>query len=291
MKSKIDFKNLSKNLPFKEKVELLFANNNSVTDGGERIISVLEQERLENGICTTPREVEEYNKLIAFYNSFTYIILDLQTAYLNYKSALNSLNTFIIGLDVKLILLRKEENNLEKIYNLLNESLDQEDADRVFKKIEEIFDDKNYLGFDVIKLIDYFSPQGVEPEELEPNNQPNIIFQRKLVNTVKAIKHIQKHLYLIDLIHSNYDINFIKKSDWELVDDYKNEIKKFLENESIITIIDFYNKLNKRGSIMNENLAENDFLDVIADINKSVEITEEEKREMEKILEKYLNRN
>lgn len=286
----LDLKRLSKGMHIKDKMRLLFEdmNRQAETDGKESVLT--SQER--DAILADARKNNEMNvirRVNELYLAATYIGLDMELTEMTLYLSISCLERILMGVVLKST---AEEIVGEIIYDMARQS--SNNPDEIDKQNQELRV-KYKVDSVLFKGFDFFNP----PEGDESSNSsdkevpvigPNEDVQKFFMLSYQHARKLKKKLYEMEYVIKQAPIDFLPGYNKKLIEDSEELLSLFVSLDSSLRPLRLYRDY---GSVFitDNNLAEPDFLAIVKDVNKSLELTDGEKSELEGKIEKSVRDN
>jgi hypothetical protein len=282
----LNIKKLAKGMSLEDKAQLLFADHNkqAETAGVERILAPDEEQAIIDDARKLD-QIDELNRLVGLFNFASLILLDIQTAYLNFGIALSKLEGFIMASAV-----RGKAGDIihELIYELATAGYSEKEQDRgdIQKKIDTKAQELNEKYSTVnkfLELYDHFTPPAkavsyfhseLKNKDIEPNKH----LQHFFMQTIQMLKDFRRVVYQLDYIVKLAKIDFLGDADRKKLKEYEKQVAGFIKLEGLHSTVNIYKKWADKEIMRTEGLYEPKFLDTIRDIEKSIQLTPEDKR-------------
>lgn len=252
MKKNLNIKTLAKGMRVEDKAKLLFADRNkkAETQGKERLLTPDEEEALIRD-AQDLHQINELNRLNKLFNMATFMMLDIQTAYLHFKLAEGRLLTILTGM----ILVGEASDSLgQAIYDLSIEGYSDEQLEdkkfqeEVDKKAEEF--NKKYRKNGLTKIYDYFEPslrEGYFSTKTGVLSQPNPLMQKAFMMVIVEIKRFKKQIYSSEYVEASAKIPLLSDKDRETIKNFTEEVESFVNLEGHLGLIQMYADFADKG--------------------------------------------
>lgn len=284
MKKQLNIKGLAKGMRVEDKAMLIFADRNKrgETSGREGLLTPDEEKALIED-AQDLHQINELNRLNRLYNFSVFMMLDIQTAYLNFRLAEGRLLTILTAM----ILVGEGSDAFNwAIYDLASQGY--KDGELEDKKLQEEIDKKakelrkKYKATDGLsKIYDYFEPSlrdsGYFSTGDDVMSQPNPLLQQALMQVVAEIKAFNKQIYQREYVEVKAGMGLMSERDKTKIDSYSNEINEFTSLEGCWGLIRMYPEFADKRLIRTEDLAEPKFLETVKDMGKATKLSEKEK--------------
>lgn len=278
MNKNLNIKTLAKGMRVEDKAKLLFADRNkrAETSGKEGVLTPDEEKAIIED-AQDLRQIPELNRLNRLYNACTYLVLDIQTAFLNFQLA----NERVLTVLTAMILVGEASDSLgDTIYALATAGYSEEQLeDKKFQKeVDQKADEyrKKYKSTDLTKIYDYFEPSLRESSyfstKTEELSQPNKLLQRTFMETIRRVKQFRKQVYCSKYVETKAGIELLSERDRQTIDRFTKEVDEFVNLESYLGLIKMYADFADNGVLKNEGLIEPKFIDAIKDMKKATRL-------------------
>lgn len=267
-----------------DKARLIFADRNKRgdTNGREGLLTPDEEKALIED-AQELRQISELNRLNRLYNISVFMMLDIQTAYLNFRLAEGRLLTILTAM----ILVGEGSDAFNwVIYDFVTQGYkngqleDEKIQEEIDKKTRELR--KKYKTTDGLsKIYDYFEPSLRDSSYFSTDDdvmsQPNPLLQKALMQVVREIKAFNKQLYQREYVEAKAGMEFTSEKDKTKIDIFTNEMNELTNLEGCWGLIRMYAEFADKRLIRTKNLAEPKFLKTVKDMEKATRLTEKEK--------------
>lgn len=286
MTKDLDFKRLSKDMSLQDKAKILFADIGKRAEGFGRLLTPGEKQAIVEDAVKN-KQMEELNRLKKTYDLGTLLIIEARVAFLNFKLALSVLSAFLIAITIK----TTNDNIINQIiYDLaVSKETDEEKTNKLFNEL-----DKKYKDNKTLNQYDLFTPPLINPDDYlktSPNMlpEPNIFLQEALMETVNKLKEYKLIRYQLEYVVKNLmGIDFLSDGQKQRLVEHDKVIAGFIGLDEVFAIIKVFSDFEEKAIIRTTSLAEPKFLETIKDINKAVELTEEDKKKTEEYIDHML---
>jgi hypothetical protein len=274
----INIKTLAKGMRVEDKAKLLFADRDkrAETSGKEGLLTPDEEKAIIED-AQDLRQITELNRFNKLYNIASFLLLDIQTAFLNFELA----NERVLTVLTAMILVGEATDALgDTIYALATAGYSEEQLeDKTFQKeVDQKADDfrKKYKSTDLTKIYDYFEPSLRETSyfstKAETLSQPNPLLQRAFMEAVKRVKQFRKQVYSSKYVESKAGMELLSERDRQTINGFTKEIDEFVNLESYLGLIKMYADFADKGMLRNEGLIEPKFIEAIKDMKKATRL-------------------
>jgi len=296
MKRNLNIKTLARGMRVEDKAKLLFADRNkkAETQGKERLLAPDEEEALIRD-AQDLHQINELNRLNKLFNMATFMMLDIQTAYLHFKLAEGRLLTILTGM----ILVGEASDSLgQAIYDLSTEGYSDEQLEdkkfqeEVDKKAEEF--NKKYKKTGLTKIYDYFEPslrEGYFSTKSGKLSQPNPHMQKAFMMVVAEIKRFRKQIYSSEYVEASAKIPLLSDKDRETIKNFTEEVESFMNLEGHLGLIQMYADFAAKGMLRSDNLSEPKFLMAVKNMEKATRLGKQTKASAEADIEDVLQKH
>lgn len=284
----LNIKYLAQGMRVEDKAKLMFADRDkrAETQNKEWILTPEEEDALVRD-AQELHQINELNRLFRLYNASCLMIVDIQTAYLNFLLAEEKLEAAL----TIIIFVNEGKDKLERVIKdwilggYTDEQLENKEIqDKVEQKASELrkkyLEDSGSTG-----ELDYFSPplkeQGyfyvgtLENLEVEPNRH----LQKHFMEVIKRAKEYKRQVYMCDYLSEKAGFELKNDREKETIDEFNKGIAEFERLELPFGFIKIYSDLAEKGLGKMTNLIEPSFLESLKDITKAININEEEQQE------------
>lgn len=274
----INIKTLAKGMRVEDKAKLLFADRNkrAETSGKEGLLTPDEEKAIIED-AQDLRQIAELNRLNRLYNTASCLLLDIQTAFLNFELA----NERVLTVLTAMILVGEATDALgDTIYALATAGYSEEqlEDEKIQKEVDQKANEfrKKYKCADLTKIYDYFEPSLRESSyfstKTEELSQPNPLLQRAFMETVKRVKQFRKQVYSSKYVESKAGIELLSERDRKIIDGFIKEIDEFVNLESYLGLIKMYADFADKSMLKTEGLIEPKFIEAIKDMKKATRL-------------------
>jgi len=226
MTKNLNIKPLVKGMRVEDKAKLLFADRNKRADtGGKEGLLTPDEEKALIGDAQDLHQINELNRLNRFFNISAFMILDIQTAYLNFRLAESRLLTVLTGL-----ILVGEANDAFNwvIYDLASQDYNEAQMDD--KKFQKEVDEKakelrkKYKGRELSKIYDYFEPtlrgDSYFSTQTDIKSEPNPLLQKAYMQVVNEVKVFNRQIYQREYVEAKAGMELMSDNDKIKIDSY-----------------------------------------------------------------------
>lgn len=282
----LNIKTLSKGMRVEDKAKLLFSNRNKMaeTEGKERLLTADEEEAIIKD-AQSLNQITELNRLNRLYNLATYILLDIQTAYLHFKIVEQKLIAVITG-----ITLTGELH--DSIDHLIYETVSKEfeDGKEVDEKASELR--KKHMHKTLSSLYDYFEPAHRDKSYFttddDSNSEPNRLLQQTVMQAVDGVKKFKTQVYTYKRVEKKAGIELLGDRERKMIKEFRDEMDTFIKLEDFYSIISIYPEFAEKGLLRTSNLHEPKFIASISDMKKATRLSKKHKKKLEKELDELI---
>lgn len=274
----LDLKKLSKGMNIEDKMKLLFEDMNQKAEshGGKTILTPQERDAIIDDARKSGeiREIRRVNELY-FLSNFTAINMEISQL-LVYLST-SQLEKTLMG-----IILKGAADELvgEILYDWVKNDKTEKSQD-TDNKMDELR--KKYIVDSILfRGFDFFDPV-IDKEEIEPNKK----IQKAFMAAFLHAKNLTKKLLEMDLIIKKSPINFLPKKNIDLIQESKELLVTFTNLDSTFRPLRIYRDygITLTGEV---KISDPEFLKIIKDISKALELTNEEIGKIEADIDKHL---
>lgn len=296
MTKNLNIKTLAKGMRVEDKAKLLFADRNkrAETKGKEGLLTPDEEKALVED-AQNLHQINELNKLNRLYNTASFLILDIQTAYLNFKLAEGKLLTILTGM----ILVGEANDTLENVMCELTtqgyskEQLeDKQFQDEVENKAQEYL--KKYRSNGLTKIYDYFEPglrnSNYFSTKSEMLSEPNLILQKIFMSVIAEVRRFKKQVYYCDYVEAKAKIPLLSERDRYTVESFTQDVNSFVNLDGHLSLIQMYADFADKGMLKSEGLTEPKFIETIKNMNKATRLGRKARTRAEIELEEVINK-
>jgi len=278
-----------------DKAKLLFADRNkkAETQGKERLLTPDEEEALIKD-AQDLHQISELNRLNKLFNMASFIMLDIQTAYLHFRLAEGRLLTMLTGM----ILVGEASDALSQaIYQLSTDGYTEEQLEdkkyqkEVDKKAEEY--NKKYKKNGLTKIYDYFEPslrEGYFSTKTGMLSQPNPLMQRAFMMVIAEVKRFKKQVYSSQYVETKARIPLLSDKDRETIRNFTEEVNNFVNLDSYLGLIQMYADFADKGMLRSDNLSEPKFLTAVKNMKKATKLGKKARVIVEVDIEEAMNK-
>lgn len=291
MTKNLNIKPLVKGMRVEDKAKLIFADRNkrSETSGREGLLTPDEEKALVED-AQNLHQINELNRLNRLFNISAFVMLDIQTAYLNFRLAEGRLLNVLTGL----ILVGEANDAFDwVIYDLVSQEYKGEQLDD--KKFQKEVDEKarelrkKYKGRELSKIYDYFEPtlrgDSYFSTQTNTTSEPNPLLQKTFMQTVGEIKAFNRQIYQHEYIETKAGMELMSDRDKIKITSFANEISEFVSLDGHLALIKMYAEFAGKCLLRTKNLTEPEFLKTIRDMGKATRLKDKEKEEAENEIE------
>jgi hypothetical protein len=284
----LNIKYLAKGMRVEDKAKLMFADRDrrAETQNKEWILTPDEEDALVRD-AQELHQINELNKLNRLYNASNFMVLDIQTAYLNFLLAEEKLD----GILATIIFVNEGKNKLQRVIRDLafqgytDEQLEgKETQNKIDQKAEELR--KKYdAESNSINDFDYFSSPlreqscfsvgTLEDLSVEPNQH----LQRHFMETVRRAKEYKRQVYMCRFLSQKAGFELLSDKGIQSMEGFDKVITEFESLESPFSFIKIYSNLADKGLIKPTDLAEPKFMESVKDVTKAINLSEPEQQE------------
>jgi hypothetical protein len=274
---KLDLKKLSKEMSLKDKAKILFADHNKrvETAGMERLLTPQEEKAIVED-ARTKNQVGELNRLTELFNLSGLILLDVQTAYLQFLLKRSHLEQVITGI----MITNEVDDTLNSLFydlKTLEVSLDGE-------KEKSYLELKNkYLNSKIYSQYGYFT---IDPET--KRRQPNKLLQIAFMRLVERVRDFRRMIYTLNYIIQLAEIDFLADEKKKSLTDFETEVDDFYNLEGLLNVLRSYRNFADKNLMETGNLKEPGFIEAIRDPEKASELTDDDKAKAEEQVHEIL---
>ncbi|RJR29223.1 hypothetical protein C4564_02695 [Candidatus Microgenomates bacterium] len=289
----LNIKTLAKGMRVEDKAKLLFADRNkrAETQGKEGILTPDEEKAIIED-AQDLHQITELNRLNKLFNIASFLVLDIQTAYLHFRLAEGRLLTIITGM----ILVGEADDTLgHAVYDLASQGYSKEQLDD--KKIQDEVDQKaesyrkKYKKDGLNKLYSHFELPLVESStKTEMLSQPSPILQRAFMMVITEIKRFRKQVYTIEYVVAKARMEFLSETEKQTIENFSEEINKFVNLEGHLGLIQMFVDFVDNGMLSGTNLNEHKFIDSVRDMQKATRLRNKAKRDAKEEIEKVIQK-
>lgn len=284
----LNIKYLAKGMRVEDKAKLMFADRDrrAETQNKEWILTPDEEDALVHD-AQELNQINELNRLNRLYNASSLMVLDIQTAYLNFLLAEEKLEAIL----ATIIFASEGKDKLQKIIHdwafegYTDEQLeDKETQNNVDQKAEELrkkYDAESATTND----LDYFSPPlreqscfsagTLEGLDVEPNQH----LQKHFMEVVRRAKEYKKQVYTCQYLSQKAGFDLLSDRERQTIEGFDKVIAEFENLESSFGFIKIYGDLADKGLIKLTGLIEPKFPESIKDVAKAINLDEQEQQE------------
>lgn len=293
----INIKTLAKGMRVEDKAKLLFTDRNkrAETSGKEGLLTP-DEERVIIEDAQNLHQIAELNRLNKLYNTASCLLLDIQTAFLNFELA----NERVLTVLTAMILVGEATDALgDTIYALATAGYSEEQLeDETFQKeVDQKANEfrKKYKSTDLTKIYDYFEPSLRESSyfstKTEELSQPNPLLQRAFMETVKRVKQFRKQVYSSKYVESKAGMELLSERDRKIIEGFIKEIDEFVNLESYLGLIKMYADFADKGMLKIEGLSEPKFIEAIKDMKRATRLGKKGRAMAEAEIEDVIYKN
>lgn len=278
-----------------DKAKLLFADRNkrAETKGKEGLLTPDEEKALIED-AQDLHQITELNRLNKLFNIASFLVLDIQTAYLHFRLVEGRLLTIITGM----ILVGEADDVLgHALYDLASQGYSKEQLED--NKIQDEVDQKaesyrkKYKKDGLTKLYSHFElPLVEDATKTEMLSQPSPILQRAFMMVIAEIRRFRKQVYTIEYVVAKAGIELLSETEKQTIENLSEEINKFVNLEGHLGLIQMFVDFVDNGMLSGTNLNEHKFIDSVRDMQKATRLRNKAKRnakeEIEKVIQKQI---
>jgi len=296
MNMNLNIKTLAKGMRVEDKAKLLFADRNKrgETSGKEGLLTPDEEKAIIDD-AQDLHQITELNRLNKLFNMSSFLMLDIQTAYLHFKLAEGRLLNMLTGM----ILVGEGSDALgNAIYDLSSNGYSQEQLEdekfqvEVDKKAEEFR--KKYKRNGLTEIYDYFDPSVGDGSyfdtKTEVLSQPNPLLQRAFMMVIQEIKKFRKQIYNIEYIETKARIDLLSERDKRTLESFTNEIDDFVNLKDHLGLIKMFADFADKGMLKRDGLSEPKFLEAIKNMSKATRLSKKAKIKAESEIEEVIQK-
>jgi len=274
----LNIKKMVKDMSFKDKAKILIANENHKYDSQykDHLITSGEEDIIVKE-CREKGQITELNRLIRLFNLTTLAIGDVMTASLQLELTITRVNMYVYSI---------------YIYGQIKDSFDRISSSIKSKKNKEITEVAHILEEQAKEYSDKYSffypsedkidlDDSAEKEKCFKVREPDKLLQKLFVKVLNAYKHLKKTLYIIEFLSIKGDMNFVSKKDEMFLEKAKELLKIVEDLDEFLCILKVYQVFVEEGLIKDKDYVEPCFIDLLVDYKKALELTDEERLEME----------
>ena len=243
---------MSKNMSFRERAKILFtAHNVKIDSEGKEILLSSAEEDLIVSDMQSDRQIDALNRVTELYNMALLAMGDVQMSTVQYK--LKSAYIDILVLTIRAFGDREEDLELSK-------------------KMRDVCD-------------------LIEPSDAKRGEgEPNIVMQSLWIQLLWAVKKIKKVLYSVEYINELAEMDLVGDSDRPLMDKAKECLEEFKELRGLLSILKLFRMYRESKIVRSKNYHEPEFIDLLDDHVKVMELTEEDRVEVRNKVNKVRKR-
>ncbi|MBT4937042.1 hypothetical protein HON22_03920 [Candidatus Peregrinibacteria bacterium] len=265
---KLNLTKMYKEMDSKDKARILFAHNNLVfsSKGQEKLLTTAEEREIIID-AQNKGQVDELNRLTQIYNLCNFIVINIETLILNLELSIESINKYVLYV-------YKQDEMHDKLRGFLHmaRNEDSKTNSTLIKEFEKEIKNIN-------REPSFFQP--FKPQSKDKKRVPNVRLQEMFVYVFKAYKKLMQALYSVDFLNKQNDFDFISDKDKEVIDKAKKASEEFSQLDGCLVILKLYQRYAEYKLIKKEAIEEAEFSDLVFNFNTTIELTDEEKSEME----------
>lgn len=297
MKRQLNIKTLAKGMRVEDKAKLLFADRHKrgETSGREGFLTPDEEKALIKD-AQDLHQISELNRLNRLFNIASLLLLDIQTAYLNFRMVASKVDMILLAIS----LVGKAMDVADHmVYDMATQGYTskQLEGEKIQKEIDqkavELY--KEYgVGDKLVGVCDHFSPS-LRGEsyfgKTKTESEPNLILQKFFMLTVKRIKDFRKQVYQYDYVIEMAEMELLSDKEKKSLKGFSKEIEDFVNLNRFLRQVKLYGALADRKMIRTTKLSEPKFLETIKDMGKATQLTSNEKEKAKAEIENAINRH
>ncbi len=279
--TQLDLKKLSKGMNIKDKMRLLFEdmNRRSETAGKEFVLTPQERKAIVDDARNTG-EMTEIRRVNELYRTAMFISIDMEIAQLCLCLSISQLEKILVGIMCK-------DAAEDIVGRILYDSTQQhkQTSGSIENQIEKLWiqhraESKQLNDFDL------FSQLVTEDHQqmFEPNQKIQLLFMATFIHAKKLKKKLHELSYVVE------------KAPIDFLPQYAKKLRK--ESEDILTAFSDLDKTLRPLRVYrdygvkfapNAQLIEPQFFEVIQVVNKQLELSADDKNELERKIDKFLS--
>lgn len=267
---------LAKTMSPQDKIKLLLADTEkrAETSGKEYILTPQEQ----NAIIEDARRNNEMGilrKAHSYYQISHYILMDLDVSYLRYLVHYSIVDRQVIGCHIKA---EADEIIGQILYDQVKQN---SDSDKNKDNALEALYTKYIPKGSILHSFEYFPP--ADEKGLQ---ELNTYIQKGFMDMFRFARSMQKKLYELTYVIEQIGFNFLSDTTKETIERYKKQIEEFTNLDSLLRPLRMFRDFDFEN-LKNNQMTEPEFFDTIKNLKTKLELSEEEKAESRKTVDKY----
>ena len=286
----LDLKKLSKGMNIHDKMKLLFEDSNkqAETDGKEHILTAQERDAIVED-ARKSGEIREIRRVNELYLLSNFISIDVEIAQLVFLLSITSLEKSLMGIMLKGA---AEEIIGEMIYDLAkqgnakpsNIDMKSEELRKKYRVDSVLF--KGFDFFDAPIEDDSSFPVGLKNDNLQPN--PDI--QRFFIVSYMHAKKLKKKLFEMEYVIKKAPIDFLPQRHKDLIIESEEVLLSFTNLDHTLRPLRIYKDYGE-AFINMAKLSNPEFIDIIKNLPTKLELTDDDKEELEVRIDKHMSEN
>ena len=279
----LNLQKLSKGMNLNDKMKLLFedTNHTAVSQDNESLLTPQERDSIiedarRNGEL---REIRRVNELYILSN---YIAIDIELSQFSLLLSLSYLEKILMGIILKGA---ADEMIGEILYDLAKKD-EISGEETIDKKMEELRM-KYKVDSVLFKGFDFFNALNEENQEkVEPNNK----IQQAFMVSFRHAKILKKKLFDMEYVLKKSPIDFLPKRNKEIIQQSEELLTLFINLDSSLKPLRIYRDFGNK--IVGEvQITDPEFLKTVKDIGKALELSEQEKEQLQFQIDKHLGKD
>lgn len=266
-----EIKKLTSQMGIDDKIKILVADHNLRCDTKQEkwLLTSQESQKMIDDIHKDSRSSAKLKATFDKYHLCLFLMFDIRSAHDNFI-----LKRMIFVMTNMIMAAVGQADDLMSfmIHDLVTGSI--KEPEKAAEKFEELAEHYNTKKGHYLKKYNHFS-------EVEDGREwvPNLEFQKILPIVIDSVKRYRFVKHQVDYLIEISGVNLTEGTMAREIEGYDQDVDDFIEHAS--DMVRIYDMFEKDGYLKNLNASDKEFLELITDISKACELSEERKEKAE----------
>lgn len=268
-------------MSFRDKASLLLADHTRrcETKGKDYLLTTDENDAIVKDL-QDKMQVKQLNRIVDLYNISGLAVCDVTIRRLNLELITSRLDTFVVAM----VGWGTARDGLSDLLHSAKKKKGKA-AQQIALEIQE-------SRKKVPSQFRLFSPADPEDDDFDTQidhyktREPNVLFQGVFVRAIEYYKELTKALYLIEYMEREAGFRLLGDDDMDSIHRAEKQLRSFEELEGFLKIIEVYKSFYETNMVKKDGFTEPEFEKVMTDFSQILELSEEEKEEMEQMIKR-----